>query len=78
MGAAAAGRSLVTLAVLASVTAVTGAAFIAVTYTEWNWLSASLGAVVTVLVVICVYLALEALENWQDARERDTSRRGGP
>jgi len=71
MTAATARRSLASLAILACVTIVTGAAFVAVTYARWDWLSALLGGVVIVLLVLCVRLVLDALESWLDRAEGD-------
>lgn len=59
-------RSIATLAILACVTLVTGAAFVAATYAEWNWLSLGLGCVVAVLLVVCIDLLIDALERWLD------------
>jgi len=69
MTATSARTSLASLAILVCVTLVTAAAFIAVTYAEWDWLSALLGSVVIILLVVCVRLMLDALEIWLDRAE---------
>jgi hypothetical protein len=69
-------RSLAALVVLACITIVTGAAFIAVTYAEWDWLSTLLGSVVILLVILCVRLVLDALENWINRADDDVRRNG--
>lgn len=64
-------NSLASLAVLSCITLLTGAAFVAITYTEWDWLSALLGVAVIVLVVLCVRLVLDVVEEWLDRAEDD-------
>lgn len=59
-------RSLATLAILASVGLVTGGAFFAVTYTQWNWLSVLLGCVAIAVLVACLELLISTLESWLD------------
>jgi uncharacterized membrane protein len=62
--------SLVLLAVLVCLTGVTGAALVAVQYTEWDWLSLLLGAVLILLVTALVWVVLDAVDNWIDRAER--------
>lgn len=63
-------RSLATLAILGCITILTAAVFIAVTYTQWDWLSTLLGALSAVLLVMCVRGLLDALDTWLDRPER--------
>lgn len=69
MTATSARTSLASLAILGCVTLVTGVAFVAVTYAEWDWLSALLGSVAIILLVISVRLMLDAIEAWLDRAE---------
>jgi len=64
-------KSLAALAVLACLTAVTGAAFVGIHFTQWDEFSLLLGAVLLVLVVICIKVLLDALENWVDPAGHD-------
>ena len=63
MTAVTARKSLATLALLACLTAVTGTAFVAVHFTQWDELSLVLGAALVALVVVCIGVLLDALEN---------------
>ena len=71
MTAATARKSLATLALLACLTAVTGAAFVAVHFTQWDGLSLLLGLVLIVLVIVCIRVLLDALENWVERADGD-------
>lgn len=63
-------RSLATLAILGCVTILTAAAFIAVTYAQWDWLSTLLGMASVVVLILCVSKLLDALDTWLDRPER--------
>jgi peptidoglycan/LPS O-acetylase OafA/YrhL len=74
--------SLAALALLAGVTLLAIAAFVAVSYTTWGWLSTLLGVVAVVLLVLCVRRGLDLLDRWLDrpdaaspARDRGWHRR---
>lgn len=62
-------KSLATLALLACLMAVTSAAFVAVHFAQWDGLSLVLAMVLIVLVIVCIRVLLDALENWVERAE---------
>jgi len=69
MTTATARKSLATLAILACVTLVSGAAFVAVTFAIWNWVSVAIACLVAVLLVFAIGLLLDVLDHWLDGAD---------